>query len=161
MKCGINFNYILLSNILLPLGMSKMKYSKWLCSGLHQLEIWVFYIHLVHLFIIYDMLCFHSVLSNVRCSISTTAAVAVVWNMAAEHTICEVTQPLTPVWHPSSWIPRGTFYIKMPSYLGLYSLRRHRLTGIGIPIINLRRSDDRLRFITGIPILIRWRLLSE
>ena len=44
---------------------------------------------------------------------------------------------------------------------GLYSLRRHRLTGIGIPIINLRRSDDRLRFIMGIPILIRRRLLSE
>ena len=45
--------------------------------------------------------------------------------------------------------------------LGLYSLRRRRLTGIGIPIINLRRSDDRLRFIIGIPILIRRRLLSE
>ena len=44
---------------------------------------------------------------------------------------------------------------------GLYSLRRRRLTGIGIPMINLRRSDDRLRFIMGIPILIRWRLLSE
>ena len=44
---------------------------------------------------------------------------------------------------------------------GLYSLRRRRLTGIGIPIINLRRSDDRLRFIMGIPILIRERLLSE
>ena len=46
-------------------------------------------------------------------------------------------------------------------YQGLYSLRRRRLTGIGIPIINLRRSDDRLRFIMGIPILIRRRLLSE
>ena len=45
--------------------------------------------------------------------------------------------------------------------LGLYSLRRRRLTGIGIPIINLRRSDDRLRCIMGIPILIRRRLLSE
>ena len=46
-------------------------------------------------------------------------------------------------------------------YLGLYSLRRRHLSGIGIPIINLRRSDDRLRFIMGIPILIRRRLLSE
>ena len=45
--------------------------------------------------------------------------------------------------------------------LDFYSLRRHRLTGIGIPIINLRRSDDRLRFIMGIPILIRRRLLRE
>ena len=44
---------------------------------------------------------------------------------------------------------------------GLYSLRRRRLTGIGIPMINLRRSDDRLRFIIGIPILIRRCLLSE
>ena len=44
---------------------------------------------------------------------------------------------------------------------GLYSLRRRRLTGIGIPIINLRRSDDRLRFIMGIPILNRQRLLCE
>ena len=43
--------------------------------------------------------------------------------------------------------------------LGLYSLRRRCLTGIGIPIINLRRSDDCLRFIMGIPILIRRRLL--
>ena len=48
-----------------------------------------------------------------------------------------------------------------PINLGLYSLRRRRLTGIGIPILNLRRSDDRLRFIMGIPILIRRRLLSE
>ena len=45
--------------------------------------------------------------------------------------------------------------------LGVYSLRRRRLTGIGILMINLRRSDDRLRFIMGIPILIRRRLLRE
>ena len=37
----------------------------------------------------------------------------------------------------------------------LYLLRRHRLTGIGIPIINLRRSDDRLRFTMGIPVAKR------
>ena len=45
--------------------------------------------------------------------------------------------------------------------MGLYSLKGRRLTGIGIPIITLRRSDDRIRFIMGIPILIRRRLLSE
>ena len=45
--------------------------------------------------------------------------------------------------------------------LGLYSLRRRRLVSIGIPIINLRRSSDRLMFIMGIPIPIRRRLLSE
>ena len=43
----------------------------------------------------------------------------------------------------------------------LYSLRRRRLISIGIPIINLRRSSDRLRFIMGIPIPVRRRLLSE
>ena len=45
--------------------------------------------------------------------------------------------------------------------LGLYSLRRRRLISIGIPIINLRRSSDRFRFIMGIPIPVRRRLLSE
>ena len=45
--------------------------------------------------------------------------------------------------------------------LGLYSLRRHRLISIGIPIINLRWSSDRRRFIMGIPIPVRRRLLSE
>ena len=44
---------------------------------------------------------------------------------------------------------------------GLYSLWRRRLISIGIPIINLRRSSDRLRFIVGIPIPVRRRLLSE
>ena len=42
---------------------------------------------------------------------------------------------------------------------GLHALRRHRLIGIGIPIINLRRSPDRLRFIMGISISVR--LFSE
>ena len=37
----------------------------------------------------------------------------------------------------------------------LYSLRRRLLMGIRMPIINLRRSDDRLRFIMGIPIQIK------
>ena len=45
--------------------------------------------------------------------------------------------------------------------LGLYSLRRRCLISIGIPIINLRRSSDRLRFITGIPISVRRRPISE
>ena len=40
---------------------------------------------------------------------------------------------------------------------GIYSLRRHRLTGIGIPIINLRWSSDNLRFIIEIPIPVRRR----
>ena len=44
---------------------------------------------------------------------------------------------------------------------GLYSLRRRRLISIGILIINLRRSSDRLRFILGIPIAVRRHLLSE
>ena len=40
-------------------------------------------------------------------------------------------------------------YITQYRFPGLYSLRRHHLIGIGIPIINLRRSSDRLRFING------------
>ena len=43
----------------------------------------------------------------------------------------------------------------------IYSLRRHRPIGVGIPIINLRRSLDRLRYIMGIPIPVRRRLYSE
>ena len=34
---------------------------------------------------------------------------------------------------------------------GFYSPKSRRLIGIGTPIINLRRSDDRLSFILGIP----------
>ena len=45
--------------------------------------------------------------------------------------------------------------------VGSYSLGRHRFIRIWIPIINLRRSSDRLRFIMGIPILIRRHLFSE
>ena len=44
---------------------------------------------------------------------------------------------------------------------GFYPVRRRRLISIGIPIINLRRSSDRLRFIMGIPIPVRRRLLCE
>ena len=44
---------------------------------------------------------------------------------------------------------------------GLYSLRRHRLIDKGIPIINLKRSSVRCRFIIEIPILEIQRLLSE
>ena len=54
-----------------------------------------------------------------------------------------------------------TFQISYLRPQGLYSLRRRRLTGIWIPMINLRRSDDRLRFIMGIPLLIRRRLVSQ
>ena len=47
------------------------------------------------------------------------------------------------------------------SIMGLCSLRRHRLIGKGIHIINLRRSSDRHRFIMGIPLPIKRRLFSE
>ena len=45
--------------------------------------------------------------------------------------------------------------------LGLYSLKRSRLTRIGIPIINLRWSSNHHRFIMGIPIPIKHCLLSK
>ena len=44
---------------------------------------------------------------------------------------------------------------------GLYSLIRCHLISIGISIINLRRSSDRLWFIMGIPIPVRRHLLSK
>ena len=44
---------------------------------------------------------------------------------------------------------------------GLHSLRRHCLIGIRIPIINLRRSSDRLRLIMVIPQHIRRCLFSN
>ena len=37
---------------------------------------------------------------------------------------------------------------------GFNTLRRHRLIGTGIPIINIRMSSDRLKFILGFPIPI-------
>ena len=58
----------------------------------------------------------------------------------------------------SRWISKNTFCNKLLSgsvtdwcRQGLYSLRRRRLTGIGISMMNLRRSNDRLEFIMGIP----------
>ena len=38
----------------------------------------------------------------------------------------------------------------------LYLIRRRRLTGIGIHIINMRRLSGRLRFTIGISIPVRW-----
>ena len=79
--------------------------------------------------------------------------------------------PIAKIWGSGSWtnsVSDGKWLniligvkIICSTLQGLNSLKRRRLTGIGIPIINLRRSDDRLRFIMGIPILIRRRLLSE
>ena len=68
----------------------------------------------------------------------------------------DITQQNTNCVHLSLISP---LYYDVPGPLFTKKIRRRRLTGIGIPIINLRRSDDRLRFIMGIPILIRWRLL--
>ena len=46
-------------------------------------------------------------------------------------------------------------------YRYVYWLRRRRLKGIGITIIDLRRSDDRLGFIMEIPIPVRRCHFSE
>ena len=72
---------------------------------------------------------------------------------------------------PALWITKRSRlprYFQFPyvvahssAVLGLYSLRRRRLISIGIPIINLRWSSDRLRFIMGIPIPVRRRFLCE
>ena len=65
----------------------------------------------------------------------------------------------TPLWRKSVghlFIPTTEPIIRT---LGLYSLGKRSLRGIEIPIINLRRSDDRPRFMMVIAILIRRRLL--
>ena len=61
---------------------------------------------------------------------------------------------ITEVWIFISPALRSRWMMKINPIQGLYSQRRCRLTGIGIPIINIRRSDDRLRFIMRIIILI-------
>ena len=52
--------------------------------------------------------------------------------------------------------PKRYIVIFIQSIQGLYSLRRHRPVGVGIPIINLRWSLDHHWFIMGIPILTRY-----
>ena len=53
------------------------------------------------------------------------------------------------------WTPIG------PKILDFYSLRWHRPIGIRIPIINIRRSSNRLGLIMGIYIPVRRRLSGE
>ena len=56
----------------------------------------------------------------------------------------------------------ASYKLRLYTYsLGFYSLRRHHLIGIGIPIINLRWSSDHLRFIMEISIPLRWHLFIE
>ena len=47
------------------------------------------------------------------------------------------------------------WHLTASQFHGLFLLRGHRFIGIRIPIINLRRSSDRLRFKMGIPIPVR------
>ena len=57
------------------------------------------------------------------------------------------------VWNMTTKVLEHLLHIKrIPSP---YSLRRHNLSGIGIPVIKLERLSDRLWFIMGIPIQIR------
>ena len=58
-------------------------------------------------------------------------------------------------------VRKGSSHCFSHTIQGLYSLNRHRLTCIGIPIVNWRWSDDRLRFIIGIHITIIRCLLME
>ena len=55
----------------------------------------------------------------------------------------------------------GEFSAQMASYAENVSIWWRHHVSIGIPIIILRRSSDRLRFIMGIPLPVRRRLLSE
>ena len=53
------------------------------------------------------------------------------------------------------WSSGGPVYLAYNHHQCLYSLSRHRVIGIGIPIINLGWSSDHHRFIMGIPTPIR------
>ena len=55
----------------------------------------------------------------------------------------------------------GILLTEPQRFQGLYLLRRRCLISNGIPIINLRQSCDRLRFIMEIPIPVRRHLLCE
>ena len=65
------------------------------------------------------------------------------------------------VWHTEKLTMGYLLLVTQVSYKCLYSLKIHRLIGIGIPIRNLMRSSDGLRFIMGFPILVRRRRFSE
>ena len=56
-------------------------------------------------------------------------------------------------WRPLLW-PSSV-------YLGADSLKRYHLTTIGNPIVEIRRSYDRLISTMGFPILTRWHLYIE
>ena len=45
--------------------------------------------------------------------------------------------------------------------LGADSIKRYHLTSIGTPIVEIRRSYDRLISTMGFPILVRWHLYIE
>ena len=49
----------------------------------------------------------------------------------------------------------------MPEGLGADSIKRYHLTSIGNPIVEIRRSYDRLISTMGFPILVRWHLYIE
>ena len=62
-------------------------------------------------------------------------------------------------WRHSNWLTTSHDTVKRRS-LGLTSNTPPN-TGIGLPIVDIRRSDNRLSFIIGIPTTIRQWLLSE
>ena len=65
------------------------------------------------------------------------------------------------VWHTEKLAMGYLLLVTQVSHKCLYSLKRHRLIGIGIPIRNLMRSSDGVRFIMGFAILVIRRRLSE
>ena len=69
------------------------------------------------------------------------------------HVFCGM-GPATDLKHPYIILALHVLQGLAFRYLGLYSLRKHRLIAIGIPIIKQRRSSDRRRFMIGILIPI-------
>ena len=52
-------------------------------------------------------------------------------------------------------------FSRFPGFVGTLDITRCHLTSIGNPIVEIRRSDDRLISTMGFPILVRWHLYIE
>ena len=54
-----------------------------------------------------------------------------------------------------------TDYVPMHFWLSSVTIYRPSFPGMGIPMLKIRRSPDRLIFNMGIPLLVRWHLYIE
>ena len=80
------------------------------------------------------------------------------WTLNGEESL--LSNPPVAILFPSRCRPSGEAYQKLTQWgVDFNLLRKQRLTGIGIPDINLIWSSDRLRFVMVIPIPVRKHLI--